>query len=24
MIVQRYNRPKLVRIYSKMLKRKGD
>lgn len=23
-IVQRYNRPKLVRIYSKMLKRKGD
>nr|WP_275114343.1 hypothetical protein [Staphylococcus arlettae] len=22
--MQRYNRPKLVRIYSKMLKRKGD
>ncbi|MGP0637613.1 glycosyl-4,4'-diaponeurosporenoate acyltransferase [Staphylococcus xylosus] len=24
MIVQRYNRPKLIRIYKKLLKRKGD
>ncbi|MEB7725233.1 glycosyl-4,4'-diaponeurosporenoate acyltransferase CrtO family protein [Mammaliicoccus fleurettii] len=24
MIVQRYNRPKLIRIYNKLLKRKGD
>ncbi|RRD68859.1 glycosyl-4,4'-diaponeurosporenoate acyltransferase, partial [Desulfovibrio sp. OH1186_COT-070] len=24
MIVQRYNRPKLIRIYNKLQKRKGD